>query len=108
MIKHTILGMPVDDETLAIDSIKQVGSGGDHLMQPLTFKYMRSQSRPELIDRSTRTAWEKAGSLNAFDRAMVKVRYILENHKPEPLPDDVLAKIRAIVVEAEKELGITE
>ena len=108
MIKHTILGIPVDDETLAIDSIKAVGPGGDHLMQPLTFKYMRSQSRPELIDRSTRTTWEKAGSLTAFDRAMIKVRYILENHKPDPLPDDVLAKIRAIVVEAEKELGITD
>jgi hypothetical protein len=35
-----------------------------------------------------------------------EARYILENHKPDPLPDDVLTAIRAIVEEAEAELGI--
>jgi hypothetical protein len=34
------------------------------------------------------------------------VRWILENHRPDPLPEDVLAKIRAIVVETEKDMGI--
>lgn len=106
MIKHTILGIPVNDETLAIDSIKEIGSGGDHLMHPHTFKWMRSQSCPELIDRKMRGTWEKAGSKTAYERAMEKVRYILENHTPDPLPDDVLAKIRSIVVETETELGI--
>jgi trimethylamine:corrinoid methyltransferase-like protein len=37
---------------------------------------------------------------------MEKVRWILENHEPEPLAPDVLAGIRAIVTETEKELGI--
>lgn len=107
MIKHTIQGITVDDETLAIDAIKEVGPGGDHLMHKHTLKYMRSQSRPELIDRTMRGTWESKGSTSAFDRAMDKVRYILENHQPEPLPDEVLNRIRAIVVEAEEELGLT-
>lgn len=107
MIKHTIQGVPVTDETLAIDPIKEVGAGGDHLMHKLTFKYMKKQSDPELIDRRMRGAWENSGAKSAYDRAMEKVRYILENHSPDPLPDDVLARIRSIVVETEKELGIT-
>jgi trimethylamine--corrinoid protein Co-methyltransferase len=106
MIKHTIQGVPVNDETLAIDPIKEIGQGGDHLMHKLTFKYMRSQSAVELIDRKMRGNWEKAGSLSAYDRAMEKVRYILENHTPKPLPDEVLAKIRSIVTDTEKEMGI--
>jgi trimethylamine--corrinoid protein Co-methyltransferase len=106
MIKHTILGIPVNDDTLAIDPIKEIGPGGDYLMHKHTFKYMRSQSAPELIDRKTRRTWEKAGATTAYERAMVKVRYILENHTPEPLSDDVLAKIRSIVVETENEMGI--
>ncbi len=106
MIKHTIGGVPVNDETLAIDPIKEIGQGGDHLMHKNTFKYMRSQSEPELIDRKMRGSWEKAGSTSAYDRAMEKVRYILENHKPEALPDEVLAKIRSIVADTEKEMGI--
>ncbi|MCK5099075.1 MAG: trimethylamine methyltransferase family protein [Desulfobacteraceae bacterium] len=106
MIKHTIQGIPVNDDTLAIDPIKEIGQGGDFLMHKHTFKYMRSQSKPELIDRKMRGAWEKAGATNAYDRAMEKVRYILENHKPDPLSDDVLAKIRSIVVDTEKEMGL--
>lgn len=106
MIKHTIMGVPVNDETLAIDPIKEIGPGGDYLMHKHTFKHMRSQSNPELIDRKMRANWEKAGSTNAYDRALAKVRYILENHTPAPLSDEVLAAIRFIVVETEKEMGI--
>ena len=106
MIKHTIEGVPVNDETLAIDPIKEIGPGGDYLMHEHTFKYMRSQSAPELIDRKVRGNWEKAGSTSAYDRAMEKVRYILENHTPEPLSDKVTAKIRSIVADTEKEMGI--
>ncbi|RLB88704.1 MAG: hypothetical protein DRH26_13055 [Deltaproteobacteria bacterium] len=108
MIKHTIEGIPVNDEMLAIDSIKEIGPGRDHLMHKHTFKWMRSQSRPELIDRKMRGTWEKAGATAAYERALVKVRYILENHTPDPLPDEVLAKIRSIVVETEREMGIEQ
>ncbi len=106
MIKHTVLGVPVNDETLAIDPIKEIGPGGDYLMHKHTFKHMRDQSQPELIDRKMRGTWEKSGATTAYDRAMEKVRYILENHTPAQLSDDVLAKIRSIVVETEKEMGI--
>ncbi len=107
MIKHTIQGIPVNDDTLAIDPIKEIGSGGDFLMHPHTFKYMRQQSRPELIDRRVRGTWEKAGATTAYERALKKVRYILENHEPEPLPEEVLEKIRSIVTETEKQMGIS-
>ncbi|MBU1341739.1 MAG: trimethylamine methyltransferase family protein [Proteobacteria bacterium] len=106
MIKHTIQGIPVNDETLAIDPIKEIGPGKDYLMHKHTFKHMRSQSSPELIDRKMRGTWEKAGATTAYDRAMVKVRYILENHTPEPLSDEVLLRIRSIVSDTEKEMGI--
>ena len=107
MIRHTIQGIPVNDDTLAIDPIKEIGSGGDFLMHPHTFKYMRQQSKPELIDRKMRGTWEKAGATTAYERAMNKVRHILETHRPEPLPEEVLASIRAIVTETEKQMGIS-
>lgn len=106
MIKHTVMGIPVNDDTLAIDPIKEIGPGGDYLMHEHTFNHMKSQSNPELIDRKMRGNWEKAGSTDAYDRALAKVRYILENHTPAPLSDEVLSTIRSIVVEAEKEMGI--
>lgn len=106
MIKHTVSGIPVRDDTLAVDVIKAVGPAGEFLTHEHTFAGMRSQSRPELIDRRSRDAWEKNGARTAHDRAMEKVRHILENHTPQPLPDSVLAAIRAIVAETEAEMGI--
>ena len=107
MIKHTIQGIPVTDESLAIDPIKEIGPGGDYLMHKHTFKHMRSQSKPELIDRRMRGHWEKAGATTAYERALMKVKYILETHIPAPLSDEVLAKIRSIVVETEREMSNT-
>jgi trimethylamine--corrinoid protein Co-methyltransferase len=106
MIKHTVKGIPVDDETLAVDVIREVGAFGDFLVHKHTVKRMRTQSQPEFIDRSMRETWERKGSLQAHQKAVQKVKQILETHKPEPLPRDVLDKIRAIVLETEKGMGI--
>ncbi|MCF8068044.1 MAG: trimethylamine methyltransferase family protein [Desulfobacterales bacterium] len=108
MIKHTVLGYQVNDDTLALDIIKEIGPGGHFLMHPHTLAGMRSQSKPEIIDRKARDVWEKAGSTNAYERAVAKAQWILENHRREPLPQDVLDKIRAIIEDTEKELGVSK
>jgi trimethylamine--corrinoid protein Co-methyltransferase len=107
MIKHTLQGFVVTNDTLALDVIKEIGPGGHYLMHDHTLDGMRSQSRPELIDRQTRDVWEKAGATTAYERAVAKAKWILENHTPDPLSDDVLDRIRAIVKNTEKEMGIT-
>lgn len=106
MIKFTVQGIDVSDYTLALDVTKAVGPGGDYLLEDHTYDGMRKQSRPDLMDRKMRSNWEADGAKSAYDRATEKVRWILENHRPDPLPEDVLAKIRAIVVETEKDMGV--
>jgi len=106
MIKYLVQGIPVNDETLAVDVIKEIGVGKDFLSHGSTYKHMRTQSQPKLIDRRMREDWQAAGGTDIYQRALEEARYILENHKPDPLPDDVVAAIRSIVEEAEAELGI--
>jgi trimethylamine--corrinoid protein Co-methyltransferase len=106
MIKYLVQGIPVNDETLAVDVIKEIGVGKDFLSHASTYKHMRTQSQPKLIDRRMREDWQAAGATDIYQRALEEARYILENHKPDPLPDDVPAAIRSIVEEAEAELGI--
>ena len=108
MIKHVVQGIPVNDLTLAVDVIHEIGVGKNFLSHDHTFKHMRSQSQPKLIDRRTREDWGADGGSDLYQRALEEARYILENHKPDPLPEDVLATIRSIVEEAEAELGIGE
>jgi trimethylamine--corrinoid protein Co-methyltransferase len=106
MIKYVVQGIPVNDETLATDVIHEIGVGKDFLSHENTYKHMRSQSQPKLIDRRTREDWDAAGRTDIYERAMEEVRYILENHQPDPLPEGSAETIRSIVEEAEGELGV--
>jgi trimethylamine--corrinoid protein Co-methyltransferase len=106
MIKHVVQGITVNDETLAVDVIHEIGIGKNFLSHDNTFKHMRSQSQPKLIDRRTREDWEARGRTDLYQRALEEARYILENHKPQPLSEDVRASMRSIVEEAESELGV--
>jgi len=108
MVKHVLKGIPVSDETLAVEVIREVGPFKDFLSQSHTLRHMASQSRPSLIDRRRRTQWEHLGGTDIYQRACEKAREILETHKPEPVPDSVLSTIRAIIAEAEEELGVSK
>lgn len=106
MILHTLGGIPVNDETLAVNVIKEMGIGKDYLSHDTTFKHMKSQSQAHLFDRRMREDWEAAGSKDIYQRAHEKVIDILETYEPQPLQEKVLQNIRSIVETAEKELGV--
>jgi trimethylamine--corrinoid protein Co-methyltransferase len=109
MIKYVLRGIPVNDETLAVDVIREIGPHGHFLGHDHTFKHMKTeQTHPDLIDRRGRKDWESAGSQSLYDKAWEKARHILKTHQPEPLPPDVVSSIRAIVEEAEEELCISK
>jgi trimethylamine:corrinoid methyltransferase-like protein len=67
---------------------------------------MRGQSQSKFIDRRVREEWAADGATNLYDRALLEARRILETHVPEPLTDEVAAKLKSIVSEAEDELGV--
>ena len=106
MIKYTVGGIAVNDTTLAVDTIHEIGAFKDFLSHDTTFEHMRSQSRAELLDRRTHEDWRQDGATDGAQRGIDKARWILENHRPQPLPADVLARMRAIIEETEAELGI--
>jgi trimethylamine--corrinoid protein Co-methyltransferase len=104
MVKRVVQGVDVSDATMAVELIKEVGAGKDFLAKKHTRQYMGpEQSKVKLIDRRMRGAWEKRGGKDLAEAAAEKARHILDNHKPAPLPDDVLAKLRKIVEDAEAE-----
>ena len=108
MVRHTINGFPVDDESLAADVIGEVGPAKDFLMHEHTFRHMRDQSKPELIDRRGMEEWKASGSKDIYQRATEEARNILDTHQPEPLPDNVIREIQSIIKETEAELGVSK
>jgi len=106
MAKRVIRGIDVTDETMAVDIIKQSHEIKDFLRQKHTIKFMREeQSRPKLMDRTTRGTWEEAGSKDLNQRAREETSRILKTHKPTPLPEEVQKELRDIVAAAEKEVA---
>jgi trimethylamine--corrinoid protein Co-methyltransferase len=106
MVKYCVPGIRVDDETLSVDVIGDVGPFGDFLSHDDTFKGMRGQSQTKLIDRRVREDWTASGSTTIYERALAEARRILETHQPEPLPEGVPEELRAIIDDAERELGL--
>lgn len=105
MCRRIVRGIDINDETLAVDVIKQVGAGGDFIMQEHTFNHMRQeQSQAALINRKMRYAWKNEGSKDLTTVAHEKALHILENHKPTPLPAGIAATLQSILKEAEAKL----
>jgi trimethylamine--corrinoid protein Co-methyltransferase len=107
MVKFTLQGIPVNDETLAVDVIHEIGHSKDFLSHDHTMAHMRTaQTHPSLIDRRMRVDWEAAGGTSIYERSWEKAMDILENYQPEPLPGDVQKSLRSIVEETESEFGV--
>lgn len=106
MIKFAVQGIPVNDKTLSVDIIKEMGIGKDYLSHESTYTHMKTQSRAQLMDRRMREDWEADGGKNIYQRAHAKMMDILETYEPPPLPESVRQDIREIVKGAEKEQGV--
>ncbi len=106
MIRYVIGGIPVNDETLSVAAIKEIGPFQDYLSHPATLKYARSQSRYEIIDRKIRTDWESMGAKDTAQRALEKAEWIMENHEIKtPVSEDQQKEIQKIIKSAEKHFG---
>ena len=98
--KHFVHDVEVNDETLALDLIDEVGPDGDFIGSQHTRKHFREDWYPELFERRNYDGWEKAGGKTLRQKAQEKALAILAKHKPEPLSPDVVAQLDEIVAHA--------
>jgi len=103
-VLRIVRGVDVNDETLAVDVIQEVGPEGSFLAHKHTLKHIRDELHiPRLFDRRPEAEWAKLGGKATHEVAREKARQILKDHFPEPLPTDVQRKLSEIVKQAEKE-----
>jgi len=95
MLRHLAAGIPVDEESLAVEVIEAVGPRGHFMEQEHTRAHMREIWQPRLLERMPLEAWREAGRPTALGRAREHARRILEEHQPEPLRCE--RRIREIV-----------
>ncbi len=93
-------GIEVEDETIALDSIKQVGIGGNYLGQRHTRRHMKDVWRPRLLDRSMWDAWIASGREGAYEKATTLAGRLIAEHAAVPLGDEVRGTLMRIVAES--------
>ena len=90
-------GVVVDDETLALDVIDELGPTGSFLSHDHTIRHYREPFYSKLADKGGYSQWVDKGATTMEQRAAVMVDKILATHQPKPLPAEVQAGIQKIV-----------
>jgi len=102
-IKAALMPVEINDETLALDVIDEVGPDGQFIDSDHTLTHFRDRWYPNLIDRNHYDGWIAKGGQDLGQRAAARVEHILAEHKPEPLPTDIQKRLREIVQQAKAE-----
>jgi trimethylamine--corrinoid protein Co-methyltransferase len=90
-------GITVDEETIALDVIAQVGIGGNYLGQRHTRRHMKEVWRPRLLDRSMWDAWVSSGREGPYEKATAHARALVEDHRVAALSPEVEATLARLV-----------
>jgi len=93
-LRRYLRKLEISEETLALDLIHEIGPDGHFIEARHTLRHVREDWRPTLSDRLDYRRWFDGGATTLQQRANDRVREIIENHRAEPLPDDVLRKIK--------------
>jgi trimethylamine---corrinoid protein Co-methyltransferase len=96
-LRATTAGVVVNEETLALDVIEELGPTGSYIGHEHTMRHYKEPFYSKLIDKNPYSVWEKRGATTMEQRAGKMVDEILARHQPEPLPADVQQAIQKVV-----------
>jgi trimethylamine--corrinoid protein Co-methyltransferase len=92
MVNQYVRGIAVNDETLALEIINQVGPGGHYLQQEHTLEHFRDVWYSRLFDRSIYAQWLEQGAQDFEERLQAQTQKAMA-HQPTPLPAEILTEL---------------
>jgi trimethylamine--corrinoid protein Co-methyltransferase len=96
-------GIEVNEDTLAVKVIHNVGPNGHYLRENHTRRYYKNEFwYPNLHDRRNYEEWEMMGKTTMKERVIARTRDILATHQPSPIKPETEAAIKQVLNEAEE------
>ncbi len=96
-VKRILRGIPVTDETKALDVIEDVGPGGHYLEHDHTYTRFKDLIwQGPLTDRQNWENWDLAGRKTFRDRVHARVLEILETETEPLIDEDMYKELRQI------------
>jgi trimethylamine--corrinoid protein Co-methyltransferase len=102
-VRRMLQPIVINDETLGVASIKNMGPGGSFVAEGQTLKCFRDIWYSPLIDRRRYGDWASLGSLTMHDRLRSRVQDLLDTHQPAPLEPQVAKRIASRLDEWERQ-----
>ncbi|KUO48913.1 MAG: trimethylamine methyltransferase [Desulfitibacter sp. BRH_c19] len=101
--RHMGRGTRIDEETLAIDVIDEVGVGNNFLNHQHTFDHFREEIwQPRLFNRYIWEDWEQRGKKSYLDAHKDEVRRVLEADNPNLVDNNTITEMDKIIAIIEK------
>ena len=105
MMADMLKGFPVDDDSMPLEVIMEVGHEGHYMGKKHTLDHFRQMWQPMVTDGQPYKLWKSAGAKGAVEHAREKAKEILRTHRPEPLTMDLKKELAALVAEAERSIA---
>jgi len=94
----------VNEETLALDVLREVGHGGSFLGHDHTLRHFRRELwHPILMERRSWEKWKREGGMSIAEVAQNRMLEILEAEPKDRLSPEVEAEIDLVVKKADKD-----
>ena len=95
-------GIEVNEDTLAVEVINNVGPNGHYLREPHTRRHYKSEFfYPKVLDRRNYEEWEMMGSQRMSERVVARVHDILATHEASPVKPETQRVIEEVLEAAE-------
>jgi trimethylamine---corrinoid protein Co-methyltransferase len=95
--RYILSGIEVSPRTLALETIEQVGPGGNYVAERHTVdNFKGSLFFTSVMNRLEHPRWQEEGSVTVQERANRLARQILASHRPPLLPSEVVKAVRAV------------
>ena len=105
MFQHFLQGFAIDDDTLALDMIAEVGPGGHHFGTPHTqARYSTEFYQSSLSDRQGYENWLAAGGRGTAQRAKALWKDLLNHYEPPPIDPAIRDALADHAARREREL----
>ena len=95
-------GIPVNEDSLALDTIRKVGPNGTFLTQKHTLQNMRQLWMPQFMDRRPYSTWAEKQD-GASQWARLKAQHILNTYHPDPLTAEIKSEFKRIIASVESQ-----
>ncbi|MCP4045672.1 MAG: methyltransferase, partial [Gammaproteobacteria bacterium] len=106
MMVEYLKPLEVNDETLALDVIQDVGPGGHFFGTAHTLaRYQNAFYEPLVSDRSNFERWREAGSLTVAERANVFWKQLLSEYQQPSLDPGIDEELTAFVAQRKEKLA---